>query len=82
MVDGQFVVNNIVAAVKAAEEGLGLAIVMEDQVMRQIAEGKWVRVLDDWCESFPGYHIYYPNRRLLSPAFQAFLQTLRRRYSA
>lgn len=81
-VDGQFVVNNIVAAVKAAEEGLGLAIVMEDQVMRQIAEGKLVRVLDDWCESFPGYHIYYPNRRLLSPAFQAFLQTLRRRYSA
>ncbi|MGP6457673.1 LysR substrate-binding domain-containing protein [Enterobacter ludwigii] len=79
-VDGQFVVNNIVAAVKAAEEGLGLAIVMEDQVMTQIAEGRLVRVLDDWCQFFPGYHIYYPSRRLLSPAFQTLLQTLKRRY--
>lgn len=79
-VDGQFVVNSIVAAAKAAEEGHGLAIVMEDQVMTQIAEGKLVRVLDDWCQSFPGYHIYYPSRRLLSPAFQTFLQALRRRY--
>ncbi|ARU93311.1 LysR family transcriptional regulator [Tatumella citrea] len=79
-VDGQFVVNNIVAAAKAAEEGLGLAIVMEDQVITQIAEGRLVRVLDDWCRPFSGYHIYYPSRRLLSPAFQTFLQTLRRRY--
>lgn len=72
--------NNIVAAAKAAEEGLGLAIVMEDQVITQIAEGRLVRVLDDWCRPFSGYHIYYPSRRLLSPAFQTFLQTLRRRY--
>ena len=79
-VDGQFVVNNIVAAAKAAEEGLGLAIVMEDQVVAKIAEGKLVRVLDDWCQPFPGYHIYYPSRRLLSPAFQSVLKSLRRRY--
>ncbi|MEW5289875.1 LysR family transcriptional regulator [Erwinia papayae] len=79
-VDGQFIVNSIIAAVTAAEAGLGLAIVMEDQVTRQIAEGTLVQVLDDWCQPFTGYHIYYPGRRLLSPAFQTLLQTLRRRY--
>ncbi|ADU71305.1 LysR family transcriptional regulator [Pantoea sp. At-9b] len=78
-VDGQFIVNNIVAALKAAEAGVGLAMVMEDMVEAQLEEGKLVRVLAEWCAPFAGYHIYYPSRRLLSPAFQVLLQTLRRR---
>lgn len=77
-VDGQFTVNSIIAAVRAAEEGLGLAIVMEDQVTDKVNEGKLIRVLEEWCPPFPGYHIYYPSRRLLSPAFQVVLKHLRR----
>ncbi|QGY31435.1 LysR family transcriptional regulator [Pantoea cypripedii] len=81
-VEGQFIVNNIVAALKAAEAGLGLAMVMEDMVEAQIEAGTLVRVLETWCAPFAGYHIYYPSRRLLSPAFQVFLQTLRQRNEA
>ncbi|MDE1186558.1 MAG: LysR family transcriptional regulator [Pantoea sp.] len=81
-VDGQFIVNNIVATLKAAEAGLGLAMVMEDMVQAQLEAGSLVRVLEAWCEPFAGYHIYYPSRRLLSPAFQVFLQTLRQRNEA
>ena len=31
--------------------------------------GRLVRVLEDWCPKFTGYHIYYPSRRQPSPAF-------------
>lgn len=81
-VGGQFTVNNIAAALKAAEAGLGLAMVMEDMVTAQLEEGKLVQVLAEWCAPFAGYHIYYPSRHLLSPAFQVLLQTLRRRNAA
>jgi DNA-binding transcriptional LysR family regulator len=38
-----------------------------------------VRVLEDWCPSFPGYHLYYPSRRQPSAAFSLLMETLRYR---
>jgi DNA-binding transcriptional LysR family regulator len=76
-VEGQLVVNGINQMVKAALAGLGLAFTLEDVVQEQIAEGRLVRVLEDWCPSFPGYHLYYPSRRQPSPAFALVLNALR-----
>ena len=42
-------------------------------------EGRLVRVLEDWCDPFPGYHLYYPSRRHASPAFALLVETLRYR---
>ena len=42
-----------------------------------IAEGRLVRVLEDWCPSFAGYHLYYPSRRQTPPAFALLLNALR-----
>lgn len=78
-VDGQFVVNNMRANLKAAEAGVGLAIVMEDQCLAAAEAGRLVRVLEDWCEPFTGYHIYYPSRRQVSPAFEVLVEALRYR---
>ena len=78
-VDGQFVLNDMSLVVKAAADGLGLAIVMEDQAAPLIAEGRLVRVLADWCPPFLGYHLYYPDRRHPSPAFALLVDALRRR---
>ena len=38
-----------------------------------------VRVLDDWCPPFSGYHLYYPSRRQPSPAFALLVEALRYR---
>ncbi|WP_018897962.1 LysR family transcriptional regulator [Rhizobium sp. 2MFCol3.1] len=78
-VEGQLLVNNMASNVRAAEAGIGIAITMEDQVLPQIKDGRLVRVLDDWCPPFAGYHIYYPSRRQLSPAFDVLLKALRHR---
>jgi DNA-binding transcriptional LysR family regulator len=63
----------------AALEGLALAFMIEDQnVLKHIAEGRLVRVLEDWCQPFPGYHLYYPSRRQPTTAFSLFVDALRR----
>lgn len=78
-VDGQFIFNDARMALQAVEQGLGLAILMEDRVQHRIADGTLVRVLADWCAPFAGYHLYYPSRRQLSPAFALLVDALRYR---
>lgn len=76
-VEGQFACNNTGVIVGAAIAGLGLGFVMEDAVAGHIAAGRLVRVLEDWCPPFSGYHLYYPSRRQPSAAFALLVDALR-----
>lgn len=76
-VEGQLVFNNIAMRLDAVLKGLGLAYLPEDTVKAYINDGRLIRVLSDWCPSFPGYHLYYPSRRQSSPAFTLFRDALR-----
>jgi DNA-binding transcriptional LysR family regulator len=78
-VDGQLVFNTASLILTAARAGFGLACLPEQQVERELAAGKLVRVLADWCPPFPGYHLYYPSRRHGSPAFALLVDALRHR---
>ncbi|MGY5775044.1 LysR family transcriptional regulator [Rhizobium sp. LEGMi135b] len=78
-VEGQLVFNNVAMIVRAAKAGLGLGFVMEDHVAADVAEGRLVRVLEDWCAPFSGYHLYYPSRRQPSAAFSLLVEALRYR---
>lgn len=78
-VDGQLTFNNSDMMVRAAMAGFGLAFVMEDEVAEALAAGKLVTVLDDWCQPFPGYHLYYTSRRQPSAAFTLLVEALRYR---
>ena len=78
-VDGQLVFNNIALRLNAVLAGLGLAYLPEDQVAPYLADGRLIRVLDDWCAPFPGYHLYYPSRRQVAPAFALLVDALRYR---
>ena len=78
-VDGQVVFNTTQPIVTAALAGHGLAYVPEDMAQPYIDRGELVRVLDDWCQPFPGYRLYYASRRQASPAFAAVVDALRYR---
>ncbi len=78
-VDGQLVFNSTPMILKAAVDGAGLAYLPEDRVRPYLGDGRLVCVLDDWCEPFSGYHLYYPSRRQLSPAFALLVEALRYR---
>jgi DNA-binding transcriptional LysR family regulator len=80
-VEGQLTVNDTTLALQAAMDGLGIAYITDDQVLPLIAEGRLVRVLEDWCPPFPGYHLYYPSRRQHSSGFAAVIDALRYRAS-
>ena len=78
-VEGRLVFNDAPLILKAAEAGFGLACVTDDHIARHLAQGRLIRVLEDWCPPFPGYHLYYPSRRQQTPAFALLVEALRYR---
>jgi DNA-binding transcriptional LysR family regulator len=76
-VDGQFTSNDARMIIRAARAGLGIAFVPEDYAMEDLGTGTLLRVLEDWCPPFPGYHLYYPSRRQPTPAFALLIEMLR-----
>ena len=78
-VDGPLIVTTAPASLTAALAGLGLAYLPEDMAAAPLASGALERVLQNWCEPFPGYHLYYPNRRQHSAAFAVLIDRLRYR---
>ncbi|NKL02610.1 LysR family transcriptional regulator [Rhizobium leguminosarum bv. viciae] len=78
-VEGQLVFNNIALRLNAVLAGAGLACMPEDLVSTYLTDGQLVRVLEDWCPPFSGYHLYYPSRRHTSPAFALVVDALRYR---
>ncbi|CAB3885576.1 HTH-type transcriptional regulator PgrR [Achromobacter animicus] len=78
-VNGQTVFNNTFLMLQAALDGMGLAYVPYDLVKPHIEAGRLAPVLEDWWPVFPGYHLYYANRRQLSPALGLVIEALRYR---
>jgi DNA-binding transcriptional LysR family regulator len=77
--EGQLVFNSLSMRLGSALDGLGIAYMPEDHVMPYVTDGRLIRVLEDWCPSFPGYHLYYPSRRHSSPALALLVDVLRYR---
>lgn len=75
-VEGQVVVNHGAVRLASVLDGLGLAYVPEDQIVDHVASGRLIRVLEEWCAPFSGYHLYYPSRRHASPAFALVVAAL------
>jgi DNA-binding transcriptional LysR family regulator len=77
--EGQLVFNSLSMRLTSAVDGLGVAYIPEDQALPHIDAGRLIRVLQDWCPYFPGYHLYYPSRRHSSPALTLLIEKLRYR---
>jgi DNA-binding transcriptional LysR family regulator len=64
--------------IRLALEGVGVTMVREDRVRDDIERSTLVVVLDEFSTPFPGYYLYYPQRRHASPALRALIEYLRR----
>jgi DNA-binding transcriptional LysR family regulator len=78
-VNGPLILNDNEMLEDAALDGPGLAYTFESQVTKDVADGRLIRVLEDWCQPFSGYHLYYPSRRQHTPAFLLLVDALRHR---
>jgi DNA-binding transcriptional LysR family regulator len=65
--------------VRLAIAGAGVTMVREDRVREELARGALVAVLEEFSTPFPGYYLYYPQRRHASPALRALVDHLRRK---
>ncbi|AJA07170.1 Putative transcriptional regulator [Sphingopyxis fribergensis] len=80
-VDGQLAFNSVHNILAASLAGHGLAFLPEDMAMPYLADGRFVRLLEDWCPPWEGYHLYYPSRRQTLPALRVIVDALRYRPS-
>lgn len=76
-VSGPLIVDDLELVLRAALDGVGLAFVEELEVTEDLAKGRLVRVLQDWCQPYAGFFIYYPGRRQQTAALSAVVNVLR-----
>lgn len=78
-VGGPLILADDRAVVAACLDGAGLAFVFENRIQNELATGQLIRVMEDWCEPFDGFYIYYPTRHQMRPALRAFVDFFRYR---
>ncbi|WP_454754026.1 LysR family transcriptional regulator [Cupriavidus necator] len=78
-VEGQLVCNSVNQMLNAALDGFGLTFLPYPLVQPYVEAGRLVRVMDDWCPTFPGYHAFYPSRRQSSRALKIVIDAIRYR---
>lgn len=76
-VDGQLIFNTSLQIKNAVLAGFGLGYLPYEMVKTEIESGLLVNVLDAWCPSFSGFHLYYPSRKQHTKAFTIFLEELK-----
>ncbi|MDE1993818.1 MAG: LysR family transcriptional regulator [Rhizobiaceae bacterium] len=76
-VQGPLTLGDTDLMIEAAIDGAGLAFMFEDQARPALADGRLIRVLEDWCPYYPGFFLYYPSRRQLPTALRAFVDFVR-----
>lgn len=76
-VEGPLIIDDLDLVVCAAIDGVGVAFMSESDADPHLAKGTLVRVLQDWCQPYPGFFIYYPSRRQQPAALSALVNALR-----
>ena len=63
--------------VRLAVAGAGLTLADESRSREPLARGELVAVLEGFSTPFPGFYLYYPQRRHAAPALRALVAYLR-----
>src|SRR5207302_9587797 len=61
---------------RLAIAGLGVTLAFKDHVSEAIGRAELVSVLEKFCAPFPGYYLYYPQRRQASRSLRALIDYL------
>jgi DNA-binding transcriptional LysR family regulator len=76
-VSGSLVLDDEDLVIQATIDGAGLALVADNRLASQLADGTLVRVMEDWTPPFPGFFLYYPHRKQQSAALAAVIEAFR-----
>ena len=76
-VEARVVTNDVPLMLRLASAGFGIMICFEELVRPYIERGELVTVLEQYCTPFPGFYLYYPQRRHAPPPLRALVDYLR-----
>lgn len=77
--DPQLTTNDMRVMLNAALAGGGLTFGMEETFRPHIRAGTLVALLEDYSAPFPGFFLYFPDRRNLAPKLRAFVDHVKAR---
>lgn len=80
-VPARVLTNDPALNIRLARAGVGLTLA-DERVKDDLARGDLVAVLEEYSTPFPGFYLYYPQRRQASPALRALVDYLRESRSA
>lgn len=76
-VNPEFTTNDLRLMIRLACAGAGITFAVADCLQPFVERGDLVRVLEEYCPPYPGFHLYYPNRRNLTPKLRALIDHAR-----
>lgn len=69
--------NDMALMIRMAVAGGGITFGLEESFRPYLVRGELVPVLDGYSPPFPGFFLYYPNRRNVAPKLRALLDHVR-----
>ncbi|MBO0143369.1 LysR family transcriptional regulator [Agrobacterium sp. Ap1] len=76
-VEPQITTNDLYLMVRTALAGGGITFALEETFRSYIDRGELITVLDDYLPPFPGFFLYFPNRRNMAPKLRALIEHVR-----
>lgn len=76
-VTGPLLANDVPFLLQAVCDGVGIGYPFDREAAAMIEAGRLVPILQDWSPPFPGFSLYFTDRRNVSPPLRAFIDHLR-----
>ncbi|EHP94645.1 LysR family transcriptional regulator [Methylorubrum extorquens] len=73
-VKGPLILNDVILAIDAAVEGLGLIYITEDAIQDKLQSNQLQIVLQAYTGTSTGIYLYYPQRSQVHPKLRAFIE--------
>jgi DNA-binding transcriptional LysR family regulator len=78
MVDPQVTTNDLRLMVRMALAGGGITFATRDCMREHLESGALVPLLTDYLPPFPGFQLYFPQRKHMAPKLRALIEHVRR----
>lgn len=76
-VDPQITTNDMLLMIRTALADGGVTFGIEETFRPYLARGELVAVLQDWLPPFPGFSLFFPSRRTVTPKLRALIEHVR-----
>lgn len=77
-VEPQITTNDLRLMLRSALSGAGITFAPRDTFEPYVERGELVWLLEDFLPPFPGFYLYYPQRRNMAPKLRALVEHVRR----